>query len=302
MNKPTDELLLLFRAPDFRPDYKTAVGFRSSLPKAAFLGLSATVTKQVLDDLLKYLHVDLKDILITAIPPDRPNIYISVAHKEDYNENIDFKDMVEKLASDKLSYPKSIIFVHSINQAALIYQTLLAQLGRNAYTDGNPSMDTRMVGLYHGHIGDQLREFLSNEFAKPTSVVRILVSTIAFGMGVNIPDIKSVMHYGKIKSLLWFWQEVGRCGRNGDRCSVTWIPSGCAIDDKELFNKLKQDKRCCIRKTILLAFALSGGNESDIVQAMDKREPCDRGCSNCECSLCLCCSHCRNKCMCMNHE
>ena len=76
-------------------------------------------------------------------------------------------------------------------------------------------MSERIIGAYHGNPGTVTEMYFLSEFAKVDSVVRCMVTTLAFGMGVDIADITVVVHWGISKSILSHWQEVGRCARNG---------------------------------------------------------------------------------------
>ena len=68
-----------------------------------------------------------------------------------------------------------------------------------------------LVQLYHSEIYSETEGEILAGFPVVSSEIRVLVSTIAFGMGVSIPDIRKVVHWGASKTILSYWQEVGRC-------------------------------------------------------------------------------------------
>jgi ATP-dependent DNA helicase RecQ len=192
-------------------------------------------------------------------------------------------------------YPKTIIFADSIKQVADIYEMFIDTFcikGLQCYTG--------RVSMFHGQIGETLRHYVLNEFKKADSSIRLLICTIAFGMGIEIADIKQVVHWGMSKSVLGYWQEVGRGGRDGTPSTAIWYPkTSKGSNDKELFTKLKTDQSACVRLQILQSFMITGMNRERLDE-LENKSPCSSigGCTECKCSLCVCCSHCRQQCPC----
>ena len=151
--------------------------------------------------------------------------------------------------------------------------------------------------MYHGQIAEGLQTFTLENFRRLDSKLRVLVCTLAFGMGVEIPNIHQVIHWGKSKSIMSHWQEIGRAGRDGAQSKAVWYPKSTAGEDKEVFDSIKNNSDLCIRKTILEVFVFPGMDRTSL-DKMDQREKCSQKCSRCVCPLCICCSHCRQKCSC----
>jgi len=167
---------------------------------------------------------------------------------------------------------------------------MMAFLGTRAFNEGVADPKKCMVSMNHAHIAEPLRKHILSEFCKPDSVIRIVVCTIAFGMGVEISDVKQVIHWGKAASVLTFWQEVGRCGRDGSQCTAfLYVKSGGR--DTEIFNKLKSDVECH-RLAVLQAFKLSVMPD-DVFDVLKNRQSCSQLCDTFVCACCTCCSHCR---------
>ena len=78
-------------------------------------------------------------------------------------------------------------------------------------------------------------------------------------MGIEVRDIKRVVHWGKVQSILAYWQEVGRCGRDGLPAQAIWYPTSVAGQDHEVL----RDNQQCIRKTILQAFKITDSEEQE---------------------------------------
>ena len=134
---------------------------------------------------------------------------------------------------------------------------------------------------------------------------RCLICTNAFGIGVEIPDVDLVIHWGAPESILAYWQEVGRCardGRNGEahllatkRSLITRPDSGPSKEIVELCNIVADGP--CLRQKILSNLFVDGMEPfcPPASCAVLQQEHIENGCT---CSACLCCSTCRVKCPC----
>ena len=90
-----------------------------------------------------------------------------------------------------------------------VWSWLVDSLGSAVYKDGVPAVEARRVEMYTGSSTDDDKTRLVEAFKSPTGNVRVMV-----GMGVNIPDVDIVVHWGAPRSFLGYWQEVGRAGRS----------------------------------------------------------------------------------------
>ena len=272
----------LIRGEDFRPDYLKMSILRSKFTNAPILGLSATVTTEELEKIKSALHLEDHQVEIVSMLPDRPNVYLQVEHQKSYNYEEDLTWIVDGLKEQQENYPKTIIFASSPIKVADIYVHLMCALDSAGYV-GEETPETRLVSMYHGDIGNGLQQFTLETFPREDTYLRVLVSTIAFGMGVEVPDIRQIIHWGKSKSALCYWQEVGRAGRDGKPAKAIWYPKTIPHKDKHIFSALRANTELCIRKTILGHFILPGMKEG--MGALD--EPDNSG----ETSM-MCCSHC----------
>ena len=287
---------MLCRGNDFRPQYKQSVKLRSVF-NCPCVALSATVTQDIYDDVMGALQ--LQEAAVTAGLPDRPNIFLNVISKGCLTLETDLLWLLNRVITKQQSCPKSLIFAHSISVVADLYSRMMAFLGRRAFSEGVIDPKKCMVSMYHAHIAEPLRKHTLFEFCKPDSIIRVVVCTIAFGMGVEIADLKQVIQWGKVASVLTFWQEVGRCGRDGSQCTaVLYVKSTAGGRDTEVFNKLKSDVECH-RLAVLQAFKLSVMPD-DVLDVLKNRQPCSKltKCDTCVCACCTCCSHCRRLCKC----
>ena len=126
------------------------------------------------------------------------------------------------------------------------------------------------------------------------SIIRLVICTVAFGLGVNIPNVRNVIHWGASDSVLQYWQEVGRAGRDGSKSVTHYYATKTSIlsvqdDMKKICTGISNGNIVCFREAIL---------ECMIGYCKKNRDICSMKCSDCCCSYCSCCSVCKAYCPC----
>lgn len=165
----------------------------------------------------------------------------------------------------------------------------------------------RLVGAYHGCPGSRTEAFYLSEFPKENSTVRLMICTVAFGMGVDIPDIEYIFHFGISKSLLSYWQEVGRAARDGRHAEAYLFATAASkyqkpIPDKEMLELVERLTKgdVCMRVEVLNGLTVEGMDLS-VIEELKQRDLdlCSEHCgATCACSLCMCCTLCEKRCPC----
>ncbi|CAL9099341.1 unnamed protein product [Musa textilis] len=187
---------------DFRKEYKQLNMLRGVLSDVPFVALTATATEKVRNDIICSLNMNETFIAVGSF--DRQNLFYGV---KSFNRSLSFVDeLVQEVSKYINSAGSTIIYCTTVKDTEQIYESL-----QNAGIK---------AGIYHGQMGRSDREKTHRSFIKDE--LQILVATIAFGMGIDKPNVRCIIHYGCPKSLESYYQESGRCGRDG-LPSVCWL-------------------------------------------------------------------------------
>ncbi|KAK2537678.1 Recql [Columba guinea] len=182
---------------DFRPDYKSLGILKRQFPNAPLIGLTATATNHVLKDAQKILHVQ-KCITFTA-SFNRPNLYYEVRHKPSNNE--DFIEDIVKTINGRYKGLSGIVYCFSQKDSEQVTVSL-QKLGIKA-------------GTYHANMDAKYKTKVHKGWA--ANQIQVVVATVAFGMGIDKPDVRFVIHHSMSKSMENYYQESGRAGRDDQK-------------------------------------------------------------------------------------
>lgn len=252
---------------DFRPDYKLLENLKTQYIGTPIMALTATANERVRLDILRCLRQDKTVFLKQSF--NRANLYYEVRRKEKTVMN-QVKDIVNQFKN-----ASGIIYCHSKNAC----ESTAAQLRTWGIS----------VDYYHAGLDAEFRQSVQEQWQK--GQIKVICATIAFGMGIDKPDVRYVIHLTLPRNMEGYYQETGRAGRDGK-------PSTCImfynfkdaqsirnmIDREDLEYKVKENNKMLLQRVVQYGENRTDCRKKQILQYFNEQftsAQCNRSCDNC---------------------
>ena len=178
------------------------------------MALTATATKETRKAICKTLG--LSNPIVVAEAPDKPNIKYTVYQQAGTLEET-FAPYIEEIRRCQTTMDRLIIFCRTYNSCARIYLLMKHRLGIQ-FTEpiGAPDLAVfRIVDMFSSCTDPKIKNDILISFCNPDSSLRVTITTIAFGIGFDCPNVQRVIHWGPSSDIELCLQETGRAGRDG---------------------------------------------------------------------------------------
>jgi ATP-dependent DNA helicase RecQ len=245
---------------DFRPEYRTLGALRARYPKAVWLAATATATARVRDDIAGSLG--LRDPAVFLGGFDRPNLSISVERK------LELKRRLVRFALSRRDQ-SGIVYCASRRRTDDL-AAALASAGIKA-------------AAYHAGMASEDRSRVQEAFVRDD--ILVVVATVAFGMGIDKPDVRYVVHADLPKSIENYYQEIGRAGRDGLPADcVLFYSAGDVVAAARFFDGLPGDQRraAMARLASMREYAESGRCRRALILEHFGEAHGDQNCRSCD--------------------
>ena len=266
----------------FRPAYGRLLELRAIIGVVPTIALTATLTPVSQQTLVKQLNMSPCFTLI--LPPKKDNIkYIVHRLNNDLELHECFEWLKNKIAGEGEQIKKMLVFFHKVAKQSLVYEYLDDELGALGHKGGGPHSDkTHFFELYHMKTDDSIKDSILGNFSG-NGHLRCVLASSSFSMGLDIPDVEAVIHFGPAMDLDDFLQETGRASRSeGSKAvSIVLLYPRC-LNGSNISQEMKEmlkTKLC--RRTAMLSHFM------DTPTSIDPKHDCCDNCSVlCECGDC----------------
>ena len=234
----------------------------------SFMAITATATKKAKKTIISVLRF-AKEYVEIADSPNKENISYSVQYMDKQAPIKDyFNWLVKELQDKKEETLRTIIYCQTIKQCSNLYSIFIKELGADVFVTSTVNPRDRRVEIVHALSSKENKKVILEDMSKANGSIKILICTIAFGMGVNCRAVRGIIHFGPSKWIESYVQESGRAGRDGQHSKALLLYQSLLLlhVDKEMKDYVC-GKYTCRQKFLM-------GYFDDECASVDKEQIC----------------------------
>lgn len=248
--------LYKYRGDSFRREFANLQEVSSLLPKINIMALTATATQETRKSICRSLGLN-KYVTISQ-SPNKPNIFykVNMAEKE---VECAFAPLLGELRLKRISTDRTIVFCRTYDSCFHIYRYFRKNLGAEM-TEPKGFIDhceLRLVDMFTACTHPDVKTVLLKQFRNSGSCLRVVIATVAFGMGLDCPNVRRVIHWGAPPDVESYIQETGRAGRDNLMATAELfclVRDGSAYTDRKMKDYSELEKGMCRRMYLMKEF------------------------------------------------
>ena len=174
---------------------------------------------------------------------------------------------------------------------ASLFLYAMQYLGDDAYVQVKSELH-KCLDVYYADCPDCDKSRVLASFCEVNGCVRVVIASVAFGLGINVTNVRKIVIWGLPETFLTLWQEIGRGGRDGEKAQAFLFYNKIPTALRDVFT-CKNCLRYGILKNLTLPFY-----DSSCLGKIGGKKLCNKKCDLCQCTSCNCCSICESRCPC----
>ena len=270
------------RGSSFREDYSRLGEVRSLIPTDVhIMALTATATSNTRANIVHTLCME--DSYVLSVSPHKKNVVYVVKRKGEMEEVVQI--LARGLQNLRTEMPRIIVFCKRYEECSRMYRLFKYYL-KHSFTEppGAPNLvKFRLVDMYTKCTEGDVKEAIVESFCNPGGNLRIVIGTVAFGMGLDCPNVRQIILWGPPSDFESFIQQTGRAGRDGLlACALAYYTDADHRWTSEKMMEFCHLSDMCRRKTLFSGF----DKFSDLQWPCKPCLCCDVCMQNCSCDLC----------------